>query len=865
MGEKSKAIAVLILLFAAVAFSASTAPVYATGPATDTLIFKSVPVDLAGEALKAGDIDYYIFGLRPAQAEALKGLPEISLYYAPAGLVDVILNPAPAPSGELNPFSIREVRFALNYLMDRDYIVNQIYKGFASPMVTFLSTYDPDFATIYDIVAKYDFKYDPTTAAAIINSALTRAGATKQEGKWYYGGKPITLNFVIRIEDERRDIGDTLASALESMGFTVNRQYMPFGQAIRLIYGTDPKDLKWHLYTEGWGKSALDKYDSATINQFGCPWYTWMPGWRESGYWQYENSTLDDLGKRILMGNFTSKAERDSLYRRATEMIIQESVRIWAATRLEIHPARTEVKGITNDLGTGLRSPMTVREVYIPGKTEVKVGHRWIWTEASVWNPIAGHDDVYSSDMWAAVHDPFVWRHPFSGEPIPFRWDYTVTTAGPNGKLDVPSDAFLWNATKDEWVAVGSGVKATSKVMFDLSKYIGTKWHHNQAITWADILFSIYQHYELAFDPEKSELESSTSALLAETLPLIKGLRIVDNTLEVYLDYWHFDVNYIADYADLIGGTPPMGNYPWEVLAGMDQVVFVEGTAAYSESAAEARGVPWLSVALNSHAQMVKDAIANFASTNFFPANVFNVTGTMYATADDAQVRYAAAIQWFTQKGHLVISDGPFYLESFDPAGQSAVLKAFRDPTYPFSKGDWYYGLPTPPEIIRTGVPTVVTGSPASFVVDLSGIPPLYVKYLIKDPITGEILAVGNAESVTATRFVIELSEDFTSKLQPGLYELTIAAYSEEVAFVTTTKVFFDVLSFPEIPEVNLQPVLDAINQLSGQLTSSITSLNNAVSSLTATVNTLTIVVAILAVLTVITMILALWLIVKKK
>ncbi|MEM3766430.1 MAG: hypothetical protein QXU46_05330, partial [Candidatus Bathyarchaeia archaeon] len=365
--------------------------------------------------------------------------------------------------------------------------------------------------------------------------------------------------------------------------------------------------------------------------------------------------------------------------------------------------------------------------------------------------------------------------------------------------------------------------------------------------------------------PEKSELESSTSALLAETLPLIKGLRIVDNTLEVYLDYWHFDVNYIADYADLIGGTPPMGNYPWEVLAGMDQVVFVEGTAAYSESAAEARGVPWLSVALNSHAQMVKDAIANFASTNFFPANVFNVTGTMYATADDAQVRYAAAIQWFTQKGHLVISDGPFYLESFDPAGQSAVLKAFRDPTYPFSKGDWYYGLPTPPEIIRTGVPTVVTGSPASFVVDLSGIPPLYVKYLIKDPITGEILAVGNAESVTATRFVIELSEDFTSKLQPGLYELTIAAYSEEVAFVTTTKVFFDVLSFPEIPEVNLQPVLDAINQLSGQLTSSITSLNNAVSSLTATVNTLTIVVAILAVLTVITMILALWLIVKKK
>jgi peptide/nickel transport system substrate-binding protein len=871
MNEKRKAVAVLIFLLAA-AFSVSTTPVRATGPATDTLIFKRVPVDLAGKALEAGEIDYYIFGLRPAQAEALIGSPNVTLYYAPSGLVDVVLNPAPAPAGELNPLSIKEVRFALNYLMDRDYIVNQIYKGFASPMVTFLSTYDPDYVTIYDIVAKYDFKYDPTIAAAMIDSALTKAGAVKQEGKWYYGGKPITLNFIIRIEDERREIGDAFAASLESLGFTVNRQYMPFGQAIPIVYGTDPKDLEWHLYTEGWGKSAVDKYDVATINQFGCPWYGWMPGWQEAGYWQYENSTIDELGKRIYKGNFTSKAERDTLYRRATEMIIQESVRIWAATRLEIHPARIEVKGITNDLGTGLRSPMTVREVYIPGKTEVKVGHLWVWTEASVWNPIAGHDDVYSSDMWAAVHDPFVWRHPFNGKPIPFRWDYTVTTAGPLGKLDVPSDAFLWNATEDKWVAVGSGVKATSKVVFDLSKYIGTKWHHNQTITWADILFSIYQHYELAFDPEKSVLESSVSALLSQALPLIKGLKIVGNKLEVYLDFWHFDLDYIADYADIIGGTPPQGNYPWEVLAAMDKVVFVDGDAAYSQSASKARGVPWLSVALNTHAQMVKAALEEFASTNFFPENVFNVTGTMYANAAQAQSRYNAAIQWFNDKGHLVISDGPFYLETFDPANQYAQLKAFRDPTYPFSKGDWYYGMPTSPEIVRTGIPTVVTGNPASFVVDVSGIPSLHVKYLIKDPITGEIIDVGDASSVTATRFVITLPANFTSNLKTGLYELTLAAYSEEVAFITTTKAFFDVISFPKVEIPSLQPVLDAISSLSEQLTmvntnlaNSIVSLNNAVSSLTSTVNTLMTVVIVVAVLTIIIIVLTLWLILKKK
>lgn len=325
MKDKNVVMVAFLVLALAILLNIATFAVLAEqGPATDVMEFKRVPVDLAAQALKAGDIDYYIFGLRPAQAEALKGDPDIVLYYAPAGLVDIVLNPAPAKEGGLNPLSIREVRLALNYLVDRDYIVNQIYKGFAAPMVTFLSSYDPDFVTIYDIVAKYDFKYDPVTANNMITQALTKAGATKVGGKWYYGGKPIVLNFIIRIEDERREIGDAFASALESMGFTVNRLYMAFGQAIPIVYGTDPAEHQWDLYTEGWGKGAPEKYDYSTINQFGAPWAGYMPGWQESGYWQYQNATIDDLGKKIFMGNFTSKEERDRLYRTATEMIFQD-------------------------------------------------------------------------------------------------------------------------------------------------------------------------------------------------------------------------------------------------------------------------------------------------------------------------------------------------------------------------------------------------------------------------------------------------------------------------------------------------------------------------------------------------------------
>jgi len=841
---KSKSV-VSLLLVSLMLLSIATSVVLAEqGPATEVIEFKRVPIDLAAQALKAGDIDYYIFGLRPAQAEALKGDPDIVLYYAPAGLVDIVLNPAPAKEGELNPLSIREVRFALNYLVDRDYIISQIYKGFAAPMVTFLSSYDPDFVTIYDIVAKYDFKYDPVTANNIITQALTKVGATKIGGKWYYKGKPITLNFIIRIEDERREIGDAFASALESVGFTVNRMYMAFGQAISIVYGTDPAELQWHLYTEGWGKGAPEKYDSSTINQFGAPWFGWMPGWQEAGYWQYENATIDELGKRIYTGDFSSKEERDRLYRSATEMIIQESVRIWIATRLEIHPAKKEVYGLTEDLGTGLRSPLNPREVYVLGKTTVTIGHLWVHTERSAWNPVGGHDDVYSVDIWRAVHDPFTWRHPFSGLPIPFRWSYEVETAGPAGVLPVPEDAVMWDAVNDEWKPVGSGVTAKSKVTFDLSKYIGSKWHNGQPITWADVLYAISQAYEIAYDPKKSAIESSIAATLSEQLKPFKGYRIVGNCLEVYLDYWHFCEDYIAEYA-----VPPGGHYPWELLAAMDKVVFEYKAAMYSQSASTSFGVPWLSVNLKGHAELVKSALEEISFKDY--EKVFTIGGKVYATSEELEARKKADYDWFNEKGHLVISDGPFYLNVFDATAQYAQLKAFRDPTYPFSRGEWFYGRATPPSIVSTGIPTVVPGGAASIVVDVSGPPPLGVKYLIKDPLTGDIVAIGDAEALTSSRFVVRLTPGFTERLEPGLYELTIAAYSEQVAFVGTTKTYFDVFNVRPL-ESTFRDIGTALSQEIARVSDNVNSVAQHLDALATQLSSLTIIMAIVAVLVVI-------------
>jgi len=844
------------------------------GPATDTIVIQRVSLDEVAQAFQSGRIDAYLFSLRPAQAEALRRDPNIRIISAPAGLVDFIFNPAPVYIANLsgdqtrrslsdlarltggspesivnvyydedrnatfveygaypgkggNPFAFRDVRLAMNYMIDRDNIVNVIYRGFASPMYTFLSSYDPDFPLISDIVLRYKFAYSPQLADQIVTNTLTRAGFQKVGGTWSYGGKPVEINFIIRIEDERKDIGDQLATALENLGFKVNRLYMTFGPAIDTVYGTDPAEFKWHIYTEGWGKTGISKYDTSSVAQYCAPWFGYMPGWAETTFWNYGNDALDTLTQRIYNGNFTSKDERDSLYRRSVELCIVEGVRAWVATRLDSYAMRAEVRGYTNDVGAGLRATWNLREINIPGKTILNVGHLWVYTARTVWNQVGGFQDVYSVDVMYSTWDPMTWFHPFNGMPIQFRASFDVQTAGPTGKLDVPSDAFTWDASTASWKLVGPGVKATSKVVFDMSNYIGAGWHHNMTVTWADVLAQLYQNFDIVYNSTKATSESAVASLLKPTLDTIVGFRIdeANKRLEVYLNYWHFEPAYIASFAT-------MNIYlPFELVLAEDYLVFTRGTYAYSSSAATAKKVPQLNLVLSGHASDMAIALQSFLSSGYYPSNIFTVGNKQYATSDEVMARYRAALAWISARGHAWISDGPYMLDRFSAEGQSAVLRAFRDPTYPFSPGKWVFGESRLVRIENIGVPQVIRGQDANILVDLSGPPPLYVKYILRDSITGDIISVGLGSLATGSRFVITLPAQLTAKLTARFpYELTVIAYSDAVAFVDARTIFVTIFD----PGIITAPIEQEISNLQKNVQSAITGLQQAIQAINA-------------------------------
>ena len=791
--------AILAVVAVAVAAQTPAPPHSRPGPAADRILFRAFDVDRAPRDLEADSMDLYLFSLKTAAAQRLRGNPRFSLYEAPASTVSLLLNPAPAPEGELNPFSIREVRAAVQFLVDREFIARDVYRGMARPMITHVSSHDYDYLTVFDIARGSGIVYDPEYGRELIAAAMRQAGATLSDGVWSYRGQPIRVRLIARVEDERRDIGDLLRRELERAGFMVTVSYRPFAAAVLSVYSTDPQSFDWHVYTEGWGRSAPSRYDYSNVNSMTAPWLGNMPGWKEVGFWQYENAELDAIGQQLFRGEFATREERDELYRRMTTLGLEESVRVWLVTATNSFPAQAGLTGVTQDITAGPRAPWTLREAYVPGRSDLRIGHLWVWTERTTWNPVGGFGDVYSTDIWRAISDPAVWNHPFTGLPEPMRVSFTVQTAGPTGKLAVPAGTVRWNADTDRWEPV-TGAQATSRVVYDYSKFFQSSWHHGVRISMADVVYALAQSYELAYDRDKTRIEVALGVTSRPYLETFRGVRILDdNRIEVYVDFWHFEESYIASYS-----VPSGLSMPWEILAAMDDLVFNQRRGAYSDTAAGRFNVPWISLVMERDTLLVRRTLQTFQQQRFLPPSVFQVGNRTLMSPDQAVARYRAALDCHSTYNNLVIGTGPYFLAAYDPPAQFAELRAFRDPTYPFKPGDWLFGAPPTLAVLPPETPAIRAGRNAEYSVTVEGPGALELRYLLVDPTDGSVVASGLAEPGAATRataaaaatrtFVVRLPASITGELWPGLYRLHLAATSDSAARVVEYSADIDVL-----------------------------------------------------------------------
>ena len=780
----------LVIILSAISFQVATAE---QGTFVDEIQFiQYLDENTALEEVRNGNLDMYYFRISSDRIDNVKSREGLQVFESTGGSYSILVNPA--ESEQFNPFSIKDVRFALNYLVDRKLIVNELMGGYGTTMISNYGPFDPDYLYIVDALESFHFRYNPSLAEEMITTALSDVGAKKINGMWTYDGKDIELIAFIRSDDPvRKSIGEILSYELERIGFKVTKDFGDLNKAFVNVYGSNPADMKWSFYTEGWGgRSAFVKYDPVGLGQMYSPWFSNMPGFNEPSYWTYQNEYLDTITQKIYTGNFSSADERIDLFKEATVEGVNESVRIFLASKIDQYVVNEKIDGIINDLGAGVPTRFTP----INARTDsdsLKIGVKQIYQAA--WNPVMGISDIYSRQIWDTLYDPGVFKHPYTGNTFPIRTDYVIETAGSDGKLDVPDDAIIWDPVLQSWREVDPNTQATSKVTFDLTL---SKWHNGSLMDMNDVLHSLYFTIEWGSEQQEDDktFDTEFTPRASQTVKTLIAVRPLDEkTLEVYVDYWHFDEGEIADWASL------WSSVPWELMTAMEQSV-IDGKVSFSRSGAVSKSVNWLSLIVPNDAEIIKQYLTEFKDSSHVPPALayFDLRNNYFDS------RYDASIKWIEEYNHAVISNGPFYLQSYSPESRTITIRAFADESYPFEAGHWKeFENVKFPKIIQVDIPDVIKQATI-----------LSVPIITKDASKidyfftnnkGESVASGT-QMLDSERTILTLTQEQTDKFGIGANDLKVFAVSESVLRPDIYSVSFLVTKdSAELPEISLSDI----------------------------------------------------------
>jgi len=746
------------------------------------------------EEVRNGNLDLYYFRMPSDRLESTESRENLNVYESKGGSYSLLVNPAVSEQ-KFNPFSIKEVRFALNYLADRKLVVNELMAGYGIPMISNYGPFDPEFMAIIPQIESFDFRYNPTLAESMISESLLKHGAKKIDDTWHYNDAPIEITIFIRSDDPtRKAIGEIISSELQKIGFIIKKDFGDLNKTFTVVYGSDPARLQWNLYTEGWaGRSVFLRYDPVGLAHMYSPWFSNMPGFNNPGYWNYKHDKLDEITQKIYTGDFDSSENRDKLISEATVLGISESVRVFLATNIDHYVVNQNVKGVINDFGAGVPTRFTpINSQTDSGK--LIIGVKQIYQGA--WNPVMGFTDAYSNQIWNTLYDPDTFKDPFSGKTIPIRTSWDVSTAGPDGVMPVPNNAIIWEPLTQKWENVKSQ-KATSKVTFD---YTFGNWHHGEKMDINDILYSLYfaREWGLAQTDNDKTFDTEFTPRAAQLVDTIVGIVPVDeDTIEVYVNYWHFDSGEIASWASLWSTTP------WEITAAMEHAV-VDGKVSFSRSGATSKSVNWLSLIIPKDSQLISDYIKEFKESQFVPAALED---SYYYDSKSAQSRYDAAIHWINESNHAVISNGPFYLVGYSPESRTISTAAFADDSYPFPAGAWSkYETVNAPEITRIQIPNVVVkGEPLEIPITTNNASKLH--YFISDAKSNQISS--GVKDITDDKISLSLSEEQTSRFDVGAGNLKLFVVSEQVLRPDFYQTSFLVTEFSEMPTVEIESQMD--------------------------------------------------------
>jgi len=813
---------VLLVVMLSFIVSAGSSAAVRTGAWVDEVVFvEETDPNKAIARIEAGELDIYTLGI--AQADLVKQIqssPKLDYEISFGSYNELTLNPAGPifDNGKLNPFAVPAIREALNWLIDRDYISAEVFGGLGVARYTPLNTAFPDYARYADVIRQLELKYayDPAKAKEVITAEMQKLGAALVNGKWTYKGEQVTLIFLIRPEDERRQVGDYIASQLETVGFVVDRQYKTSAEAAPLWNAGDPKLGQWHLYTGGWTSTLVNRDLADNFSFFHTKRGMASPLWMA-----YEpDPTFDKVAERLSNGDFSTADERRELFAQALEMAFKDSVRIWLNDRISIWPRSANVTMAT-DVGAGMSASwiwgLTIRrDEGIGGK--VSIGNTGMLVEP--WNPVAGTNWLYDNMIIRGTGETGVMPDPFTGlyrpqrvekaevyhlEGLPVMKSLDWVDLTFVKEINVPGDTWVdWDAKNQQFIPVAQkypeGLSAKTKVVVHFAKNLFTdvKWHDGSTLSMGDILLRLILSFDRA-KPESAIYDESAVPDFEAFMQTFKGVRIIQTNplvVEYYTDTVALDAEYVAeDAVYLFWPYMAQGPASWHALAlGIKAETAKE--LAFSKSKADLLKVEWMNYIAGPSLNILNRHMEAALAETYLP--YAGILGK-YVSADEITARYNNIKNWYASKRHFWLGTGALYLDQVRTVEKIAVLKRFE--AFPDAADKWA-GFSSPPiaSVQVVGANQVRRSAGANFTVNVTfdGEPYAvkdvdFVKYMVFDS-RDNLVLVDEATAVKDGEWRISLSAADAAKIPIGTARIELAVSPIAVSIPAFGNIQFVVL-----------------------------------------------------------------------
>lgn len=222
------------------------------------------------------------------------------------------------------PFNDVRVRQALNYALDKNLIIREIYGGRAVALPGALSPYNN-----YVNKSLSPYPYDTKKALALLAEAGWKD--TNGDGILDKDGKP--LSFTIDTLEEWRSLSEAIVNLYQGLGIDANVRFWEYN-VIKPKLQTGER----LAYLDDWGDSAFDP-----VGHFEAKWHgavTDQPYGR-GNFSGYNNPTVNQL---IKQGETTiGQAERQKIYDQAQQIIYNEAPAVFLLIPEEIEASSMKV------------------------------------------------------------------------------------------------------------------------------------------------------------------------------------------------------------------------------------------------------------------------------------------------------------------------------------------------------------------------------------------------------------------------------------------------------------------------------------------------------------------------------------------